>query len=166
VTRVQQTTSTVIAVSLLFVMGCRQPDGEVPVPTGEQPNKIYDIGRDLQNVAVNAPGAVDDLNADLVNLSSTPPPDEQVKNLSNALASAFRGKTLSDADAQRVSRVLFLAVTAQDFNSRQVEKLQSEVRDAVAAAGADPESATKVATLASSIAREAGEAHRRWYHVF
>src|SRR5688572_16887937 len=89
-----------IVAMFLVISGCRQADGTLPTPTGEQPNKISDIGRDLQNVAGSSPDAERDLQDDLNGLDSRNKPQPLVRDLSLSLAGALKGKNVSEAQAE------------------------------------------------------------------
>jgi hypothetical protein len=155
-----------IVAMVLVISGCRQADGDMPAPTGEQPNKISDIGRDLQNVAGGAADAERDLQDDLDGLDSRSKPEPLVRDLSLSLASALKGKSVSEAQAQNMAKTLFVVVTGRDLSSRQIERTSSELRTAVMNAGADGAAADKAAAAASTLSAQITQNRRRWYHVF
>src|SRR5688572_29561964 len=77
------------AALLLMLAACQQPDGAMPVPTGEQPNKIEDISRDLQHLAARDANATSELSDDLSSLDALRRPPESINELSRRLATAL-----------------------------------------------------------------------------
>jgi hypothetical protein len=144
--------------------GCRQSDGTVPAPQGEQVNKAYDISRDLQGVAAAQQGAVNDLRDDLGNLSGEPPPDHLVGELATRLDQALSGTTLSDAAAKGIAEKLFVATTSRDLSERQQAMLRTEMSAALTSAGVPQAKAEPVANVVAEIQTAIGENRRRWWH--
>jgi hypothetical protein len=154
----------VMFVLALAVAGCRQSDGSVPDPQGEQANKAEDISRDLQGVASAEAGAVNDLRQDLGNLSGAPPPDHLVGELATRLTDALAGTTLTDEAAMQLADKLFVATTARDLSERQRVMLRTEVTSALTAAGVPQEKAEPVAVVVDDIQTAIGENRKRWWH--
>jgi hypothetical protein len=152
------------AVLLLTLAGCRQPEGALPAPEGEQTNRIDDISRDLQNIANNDGNAPAELLDDLTYLQSAPPPPAQLKALADALAGALRGADLSDEDAKRLAMLIFQMVAASELNQAQIAQIGSDLRAALVKAGATPEAADRVSAAGSALAGEVTENKKRWYH--
>lgn len=150
----------------LLVAGCRQPDGAIPVPTGEQPNKIEDIARDLQNLAGGDAGARRELLEDLDNLDEHPRPEPPLRDLADVLAAALAGLELDEARARRLADQLFVAATARALSPRQIDQLASDVRGAMLAAGADDRAAERVSVAVRALSEARTENRRRWFHVF
>jgi hypothetical protein len=146
--------------------GCRQADGPIPTPIDEQPNKIEDIGHDLQNIARGDAEAEGDLLDDLEGLDGTPRPQSLVRALSAATADAVRGASLADAQAQEVARLLFIVMTAEELNARQIEQFTGDLRTALTGAGADEATATRAAESGSALQEAITLNRKRWYHMF
>ena len=155
---------TLLFVFVFALTGCRQSDGDIPAPQGEQVNKAYDISRDLQGVAAAEQGAATDLRDDLANLSGEPPPDHLVGELANSLNQALSGTTLSDAAAKTISEKLFVAATARDLSERQQAMLRTEVSTALTSAGVPAAKAEPVANVVGEIQAAIGENRKRWWH--
>ena len=153
----------VFALTLAFA-GCRQSDGSVPAPQGEQANKAEDLSRDLQGVASAQQGAVDDLRDDLSNLSGAPPPDHLIVELATRLGDALAGTALSDDAAKGIATKLFVATTARDLSERQQALLRTEMTDMLTSAGVPPVKAQPVAVLVGEIQTAIGENRKRWWH--
>jgi hypothetical protein len=156
--------AAICAAVLLTLAGCRQPEGAMPAPQGEQPNRIDDISRDLQNVARNDSNAPAELLDDLTSLEAVPRPPERLKALADTLTTALRGSKLPDEEAKRVATLVFQLVAARELNETQIAQIGSELRDALVKVGATPERAQPAAAAAMALASEVTENKKRWYH--
>jgi hypothetical protein len=152
------------AVLMLVLSGCRQPDGSVPAPQGEQTNRVDDISRDLQNLANNDANAPAELYDDLTYLESVPRPPERLKEMADALAVALRGGKLPDADARQAATLIFQLVAARDLSQGQIERVGSELRSALVKAGATPDVADRVSAAGAALAGDVTQNKKRWYH--
>jgi hypothetical protein len=152
------------AALLLVTFGCKQPDGTMPAPTGEQPNKIEDISRDLQNLAAKDGNAPAELADDLSSLDSFQRPPEKITQLSKELAGALGGTSLSDADAKRVANLVFVAVSARELSESQIEKVSADLRTTLTSLGAQAQAADRVSATATELASSITRNRKRWYH--
>jgi hypothetical protein len=157
------------APTLLFVLtialaGCRQSDGDIAAPQGEQVNKAEDISRDLQGVASAQQGAMNDLRDDLGNLTGQPPPDHLVGELAKRLSDALAGVALTEPAAKGIADKLFVAATARDLSERQQAMLQNDLTGALTSAGVPPAKAEPVAGVVGEIQEAIGENRKRWWH--
>jgi hypothetical protein len=165
----KQTVSRCAAVALsaallLATAGCKQPDGAMPAPTGEQPNKIEDISRDLQNLAAKDGNAPAELADDLSSLDSMQRPPEKITQLSKELAGALGGTSLSDGDAKRVANLVFVAVSARELSESQIEKVSADLRTTLTALGAQAQAVDRVSATAADLASSVTRNRKRWYH--
>ena len=165
--RVKQAwTAGVVAAVLIAGAGCRQADGEIPVPIEEQPNKVEDVGRDLQNVAAGEADAERDLQEDLDSFDGTPRSASLVRRLAAAAGAALKGKAVTDGQAQELARLLFVAVTAEELSPGQIEQLGEDIRTAARGAGADDAAAARLSAAATELQSSITLNRKRWYHVF
>jgi hypothetical protein len=149
----------------LAASGCRQSDGIPPQPSGEQVNKTEDVSRDLLNVAARQPGAANDLQADLANLSPAPPPPDLVATLAQNLQDAIGGVALSEAAALELANRLFVATTARELSARQVERLRQDVSATLTQAGVPPQKAEAVGGRIGEIQDAITTNRARWWHL-
>ena len=164
--RTNRVVPVIVAVMLLGIGGCRQPDGNMPTPDEEQVDRIEDLSRDLQNLASGNADAPKELGDDLTIISRMPVPEPRVQELVQALQASLRGKMLSDEAARRLAESMFLVMSARQLSDRQIENLQTEITNQVKALGADEAAATQVATVAGTLQGEVRTSHRRWYQWF
>lgn len=164
-------TSTIMMKRLLFALmaaaclsACRQPEGTIPQPAGEQVNKTEDISRDLLAVARRENGAVNDLRDDLGNLTGEQPPPHLVEGLSSGLETALAGKTVADDVAMKLATQLFVSVSARELSQRQIESLRKEVTATLTGIGVAAPQADTVATVVGEIQEVMTTNRRRWWH--
>ncbi len=150
---------------LLVLAGCRQADGQRPVPTDEQPNKIHDVGRDLQNLAGGQADAAADLLADLRGLDADPPPEKLTQEVQAALQDALAGKSLADAEAQQLANFLFTAATGRELSTRQILKVGEDVKALLLKVGASEAAAQRASAAITAVGSAATRNAKRWYHV-
>lgn len=155
---------TLLLVLTMAVAGCRQSDGDITAPQGEQVNKADDISRDLQGVASAQQGSVNDLRDDLGNLNGQPPPDQLIGELAKRLGDALTGAALTEPAAKAIADKLFVAATARDLSERQQAMLQNDVTGALTAAGVPQAKAEPVASVVGEIQAAIGENRKRWWH--
>ena len=146
-------------------IACRQPDGILPQPQGEQVNKTSDISRDLLGVAAARPAAMEELRADVGNLSPTAPPDHLVRELTTRLGEALAGTTLSDETAARLAEKLYVATTADRLSERQQEMLRREFTSTLTSVGVPQAKAEPVAQVVGQIQSAIGQNRKRWWHL-
>jgi|SRR5688572_8289978 hypothetical protein len=158
--------TVVIVASLAAAAGCRQSDGTIPRPQGEQANKTSDVGRDLLNVAAQSEGAETDLFDDISNLTSTPPPPALMKEMTSALNTAIAGKEPTKEATQQLAESLYSVITARDLSQKQIEALKVEITDRTRKSGAAEPAAVAVGDVAVKIQGEITANKRRWYHFF
>lgn len=136
----------------------------MPEPTGEQPNKIDDIGRDLQNLASGDPNARLELAEDVMALDPTTRPPEEVNALLQGLSGALAGTDPSAAEADKMANLLFVAASARELSGSQIETVVTDLRESLVSVGADPAAADRASAAASDLATAMTRNRKRWYH--
>jgi hypothetical protein len=158
-----------VSVALLVVAaGCRQPDGAMPPETGEVPNRLVDIGRDLQSAASGDSQAGADLGDDLAVFVGQPGEkgDAETRELSRRVAAAIAGKPLPGDASERLARQLWHAVAASDLSARQVEKLQEDLKETMTGLGVAEPQAQAVVTQVAEVQKAVTDRTARWYELF
>jgi hypothetical protein len=158
--------SGLICVSVLILVGCRQPDGEVPTPNAVVQEELGDVAKDLQYIAnARDPEAPKDLAVDLrkyARPSALPAVDE----LSRRTAGAVAGSQLTEQAAQRLTHNLWLSVAARDISERQIESLQNDTHSLLVSVGISEDRAEQVAVQVGEVQRAVTSRPRRWYELF
>jgi hypothetical protein len=147
----------------LLVTGCREADGPVPAPNAEQVNRTEDLARDLKNVSANNPTAVQELRDDLEHLAEPEPPEDRVGALVDAMSAAIRNRPLDDATTQRLSELLFVAVSAREFSGAQVDKLEADIEAALRKGGVAEGPADTVGTRTREVVEAIKVKRKRWW---
>jgi hypothetical protein len=144
--------------------GCRQPEGTIPTPQGEQANKVGDIARDLMAVARREPDAAMNLADDLGSLTPAPPPAVLLQDLTSRLNDALGGSGIDENATAALARALFVTIEADDLNVPQITALQEDISRSLAAAGVSAEKAQPVADAVQEIQSAVTQNRRRWWH--
>ena len=163
-----KTRASLIALVLpLLLPGCRQADGPMPEPSGEVPNRLADITRDLQAVARGDEQARQDLADDVtVFVDSDGEARMAINELSRRTAEVVTGSRLSEQSAQRLSQQLWTAAAARELSQRQVETLQGEMHALLVEIGVPEDRAENVATQVGEVQRRLTDRPKRWYQLF
>jgi hypothetical protein len=155
---------SLLTLTLLAVAGCRQSDGPVPVPDGDDPNRIVDLSRNLLNIAGGDPQGPEDLAKDLrVFVEENPGAQPAVAELANRSAAAVRGVMLSEAAARELADELWRTMRALELSEAQVEARVGEVRTTLTAAGIPNDRIEPVAAQVAEVQRVVRTRQRRWY---
>ena len=159
---------TIVAALIpLLLAGCRQADGPMPQASGEVPNRLSDISRDLQSVARGDMQARQDLADDVsVFAADEKEPRQAVNELSRRTAEVVDGSRLTDQSAQRLAHQLWTAASARELSQRQVETLQGEMHGLLVEIGVPEERAENVAAQVAEVQRLVSRRSKRWYEVF
>jgi hypothetical protein len=148
---------------MLLVAGCRQPDGPLPTETADDSNRLSDVTRDLLNLAggdANAPAEfADDLKVWGTKSNEAWAPGDE---LAKRLAVALKGKTLTEQSAGQLARQIWIAAAGRELSSRQVDRLEEDIKGLLVAAGAS-ESAVKDVTDQVGEMQDAVSTKRRWW---
>ena len=155
--------STLVFVAAISGGACRQPDGTLPTPQGEQANKTEDIKRDLLAVARQEQGAAEDLKSDLENLTGDQPPTYLVADLAKGLEDALGGTKLTDESAKKIATQLYVAICARELSERQIDVLRKDVTGTLVSTGVAAPKAEPVAGTVGDLQRAMTTNKRRWW---
>jgi hypothetical protein len=147
--------------------GCRQADGAMPTPAGDDPNRIEDMTRGLQGLPASDEEAIEGLAGDL--LVWTDQVDGAVtptRDLARKVVDAVRGHTLNEESSRRLAQALWMTTSARDLSDRQIEDVERQMRMVLDAIGAPPDRAQAAAEQAAALQRIVTDRERRWYEVF
>ena len=155
----------VVVSTTLSLTACRMADGPLPPATGDVPNEITEMSRDLWNVANHDPAALDDLLKDVTHYAEGTGGQAAAADLSRRLAEAVAGKTFMPAEAVPLARSCWVAVAGRQLSDMQVENLQNEFKSQVMTLGVDEPQAQALATQVGVVQRAVTARHRRWYEL-
>lgn len=152
-----------VAACVCVVASCKQPEGKMPTPTGDQPNRIVDVSHDLRNVARKDSSAPSELLDDLTTLNGAPRSPARLKALGDALVSALGGKNLPDETAKKIADFLFVLISAGDLSRSQIQDVGAQLRETLISVQVTPDQADLASGAAIALANEVTTNHRRWY---
>jgi hypothetical protein len=150
----------------LGAAGCRQADGPIPTPTGDQSNEIGDIARDMISVAGKDPQAPEDLRSDLAKYGSNDEAVQRINDLAKEISGALVGVRLTDETAKNLANILWVGLNGKELSERQVEALGREVKTVLASTGVTENRAQAIADRLDAAQKAVTENRRRWYQVF
>lgn len=153
--------------AVLTLAGCRQPDGTMPTPQGDDPGRITDIVNNLDNISRGDQEGPRDLASDLaIFIQGKPQADGPVNELAKRTAMAFTGRSLADEPTQQFARQLWMTVRAWQLSERQVEALQTDITTTLTAGGVPTEQIAPITAQVAEVQRAVNETPRRWYQWF
>jgi hypothetical protein len=146
--------------------GCKQGDGSFPVKTGDVPNRLSDLKRDLEAVVGGDQTATKDLADDLAVFADTEEGRAAVSALSNTISPVLVKRTLTDEAMTRIVTVMWTASAARDLSERQVDGLKDEMRTVLTSAGVSQADANLVAGRLGDVQNAVTLRTRRWYERY
>jgi hypothetical protein len=155
--------SLLCVAGILLLAACRQPDGPLPIENKEDPNRLADVTRDLLNMAGGDANASREFADDVkVWATTSSAPWEEGDELARRLAVALRGKNLPEQSAGQLARQIWLTAAGRQLSSRQVERLQTDIRTLLVSIGATEDAAESVSEQVGEV-QDAVTAKRRWW---
>ena len=154
-----------VVASLMLVAGCRQPDGPMPQPTPEEQNEIGDLSRDFLSIAGGDEKAVQDAADDMGGLGPHERGRRFAPEMSKRFARVLTGKTLTDQQALALATQMYLTFAATELSSRQIEKIQEDVRTQLTALGVAADAIDPITRQIEATQAEVTTAERRWWQV-
>lgn len=146
--------------------GCRQGDGELPLKTGDVPQRLVDLGRDIDGVVAGDQQAVTDLTDDLLVFVEEPEGMEAVRAMSRTICPMLVNRTLSPDTVSRLATLLWTTVGAREFSERQVDALENDMRELLLSIGVSQQDANLAAGWVGNVQQAVTERNRRWYERY
>ena len=98
----------VVALILAIVLaGCSQGDGEMPPRSGDVPQRLQDLGRDIDNVVGGNPDGPVELTDDLIVFTENPEGIKAIRALTNVLSPLLVKRTLNEETRSRLVTLLW-----------------------------------------------------------
>ena len=146
--------------------GCKQGDGSMPAKTGDVPNRLSDLKRDLEAVVAGDQAAVDDLANDLNVFTEEPDGHTAIRALSNTVGSMVVKRMLTDEALTRIVTTMWTAAAARELSERQVDALKDEMRSVLTAVGVSQPDANLAAGRVGDVQNAVTLRERRWYERY
>jgi hypothetical protein len=151
-------------VAAVCVLGCRQSDGPMPQASGEVPNRLDELSRDLTNVAGGAKDSPEELSDDLA-VFVDPPLVPAARELARRVATSIAGTKLDAEKAKTLANQLWVTVGAQQLSEAQVEKLGNDVKGSLVSVGANDKNAQAVSDQVTVVQKAVTTRSKRWYEL-
>ena len=149
---------------LASLTACSQSDGPLPTATGDVPNRLGDLAKDLQNVAGGDKEAPKDLADDLA-VFVMPAAEPAARDLATKTATALIATKLTQPASQKIANQLWVAVAATQFSDKQRQSLQDDTKADLVAAGATQANAQASADAIGNVQKLVNKRKRRWYEL-
>lgn len=146
--------------------GCKQGDGTLPAKTGDVPNRLSDLKRDLEQVVAGDQTAVSDLSDDLIVFTEEPEGQTAIRALSNTVCSMLVKRAMNDEAMTRIVTAMWTAAAADDLSERQVDALKDEMRNVLTSVGVTQPDANLAAGRVGDVQNAVTLRTRRWYERY
>lgn len=156
----------VAVVTLLGTAACRQPDGPLPQETGEVPNRLHDLQRDLQSVAAGEPDGPKDLADDLAVFVDEPEGVMAARTLAGSVSVVILKRTVSDDVVKQLAATLWKAVASRELSERQVDAVKDDMRGTLISIGVSQRDANAVADRVGQTQKAVTHRTRHWYERY
>jgi hypothetical protein len=159
----------VLCVTVSLAAGCRMADGPMPMPNGEDQNRLDDLRRDVGNFVAGHPEAKQDFTDDLmvfVKPGTKPEAPPAIKQLAGLIADAAVAAQLKEAALPPLLKQVWTAVAARELSEKQVTALQADVKTTLTGLGVPEPTAQSVSNQIGTVQKAVTDRTRRWYEVF
>lgn len=161
-----RTVHVLLLAAAVSLAGCRQGDGEPPAKTGDVPNRLADLRRDLESVTSGDPQASQDLADDLVVFTEEPEGIAATRALSTTISSMLATRSLNEEALTRLATLLWTAAAAHDLSERQVDALKDDMRALLTSVGVSQQDANLAAGRVGDVQKAVTLRSRRWYERY
>ena len=148
------------------VAGCRQSDGPMPQETGDVPNRLHDLQRDLESVAAGEAEGAKDLADDLAVFAGDPDGMTAARTLAGSVSVVILKRSLSADALKQLSTILWKAIAARELSERQVDALKDDMRGVLISIGVAQADANAVADRVGQTQKTVTLRTRRWYQRY
>jgi hypothetical protein len=159
-------TVVTLVLALAVSAACKQGDGAPPAKTGDVPNRLSDLKRDLEAVIGGDQRAVQDLTDDLNVFTEEPEGQTATRALTTTVCPMLMNRTLNDEAKTRIVTVLWTAVAARELSERQIDALKDEMRNVLTSLGVSQPDANLAAGRVGDVQNAVRLRTRRWYERY
>jgi hypothetical protein len=157
---------TLVLVLAVGAGGCKQGDGSLPVKTGDVPNRLSDLKRDLESVVAGDQTAVQDFSDDLIVFTEEPDGHAALRALSNTVCPMLVKRALTDEAMTRIVTVMWTSAAARELSERQVDALKDEMRNVLTSVGVSQPDANLAAGRVGDVQNAVTLRKRSWYERY
>lgn len=158
--------SALALIAVLAAGACKQGDGPLPARSGDVPNRLGDLKRDLRAVIGGDQQAIQDLTDDLLVFSEEPDGQTAAKAMAVAVCSMLINREVTDEAQTKIVNLLWTAVAARELSERQVDALKDDVRNTLLSVGVTQPDANLAAGRVGDVQKAVTLRPRRWYERY
>jgi hypothetical protein len=144
-------------------------DGPVPMPAGEDVNRLDDLRRDVGNIVGGHAEAKKDFADDLrvfLTPGVRPEAPAAVDELARLIGDAAAAAQLKEASLPPLLQQVWVAVAARELSEKQVATLQADVKTTLTGLGVAEPAAQSISNQVGTVQKAVTDRTRRWYEVF
>jgi hypothetical protein len=157
---------TLMLIAAVGAAACKQGDGPMPARSGDVPNRLGDLNRDLEAVVAGDQQAVQDLTDDLMVFIDEPEGQAMTKAMSTTISSMLVKRPVNDEMQTKIVSLMWTAVAARELSERQMDALKDDVRNTLLAAGVTQPDANLAAGRVGEVQKAVTLRTRRWYERY
>jgi hypothetical protein len=160
------TCRSLLLLSLLVIpVACRSADGPVPEPSGDEADEVYELSRDILNVASGDPQAFQELTDDLGTQGPYETGQPRAAALAKSLQGALVGRQLTQEQAKRLADDLYIVFAGDKLSPGQVEAVLSRVSGLLREVGTPEDSINPVRDNITSVQALVNPGRKRWWDI-
>ena len=164
--RLRRALCVVVLSAACAAAACRQPDGAWPGQTGEIPNRLHDLQRDLESVASGEADGPKDLADDLAVFANDPEGITAARSLAGGISIVIVKRSLNEEALKQLSTGLWKTVASYELSERQVDALKDDMRGVLISIGVSQRDANAVADRVGQTQKAVTLRSRRWYERY
>jgi hypothetical protein len=157
---------TLVLIAAVAAGACKQGDGPMPDKSGDVPNRLSDLKRDLESVVAGDQQAVQDLTDDLMVFIDEPEGQAMTKAMSTTICAMLIKRPVNDEMQTKIVSLMWTAVAARDLSERQMDALKDDVRNTLLAVGVTQPDANLAAGRVGDVQNAVTLRTRRWYERY
>jgi len=150
---------------LILAAACRSPDGPIPAPSGEEADEVYELSRDILNVAGGDAQALTELTDDLGTQGPLETGQPRAVALAKSLQGALVGRQMSEEQAKRLADDLYIVFAGDKLSPGQVQAVQTRVSALLREVGAPEGAIGPVRDNIVSVQTLVNPGRKRWWDI-
>ena len=150
---------------LILAAACRSPDGPIPEPTGDEPDEVYELSRDILNVAGGDPEAFKELADDLGTQGPFETGQPRAAALAKSLQGALVGRQMTQEQAKRLADDLYIVFAGDRLSPGQVDAVQTRVSGLLREVGTPEGAIGPVRDSIASVQALVNPGRKRWWDI-
>jgi hypothetical protein len=164
--RFRRVSCALLLAAACVVAGCRQSDGALPQETGDVPNRLHDLQRDLESVAAGEAEGPKDLADDLAVFAGDPDGVAAARTLAGSTSVVLLKRSINEDALKQLSTILWKAIASRELSERQVDVLKDDMRGVLISIGVAQADANAVAERVGQTQKTVTLRTRRWYQRY